>query len=682
MSEIASFDIFDTVLTRKTGSPQALFLLLGRRLVRMGLINHSAESFARARIEAERRAGANLGFGRVTHQDIYRELQFAFRWSESAVARLMELECALEEELICPVPGAHQRIEEERAKGRRIMFISEMYLPSAFIRRQLEKYGLSRAADAVYVSCEEGLLKREGLFQKILQKEGVTAQAVHHVGNHRQADVDAPRRCGMKAHLFGEGNLNRYEQMLESHLWETEGVSSIMSAASRLARLSVPAATPQESVIRDVAASVVAPTLVSYVLWVLRRAQTLGLKRLYFVSRDGQILLGIAQRLLPKLNMPCELRYLYGSRYAWHFPAMTQATASQLDWIWYPTDHFSLETLLGRVRMQPQDISHVLKQGGFATQDSRTRHLKAHERVRLRRLLVHEKDFTRLVAEKAAQERRLILRYFEQERLFDAVPSGFIDVGWYGTLYDSLGRLVALRGARPPHGFYFGLLVRQQRTLNDTEGYLREHPFGMPVPHRWVTFAMEMFCAGDHPTVLGYQEREGRMVPIFAKPSQDDVVRWGLSMLRKVVDDFSRQLSLGFAHEAGDMRASIAKALQCFWFQPSLAEATTWGAFPWEDGVGDVCRRPLAQRYQWSDVLRVLRTQRVPMTRRIFWRPAALALTPRLLRVALQQSLDASLAIGRALSWFVRAAHLGAIKDVLLKPLKSNAASDGSATNS
>jgi anthranilate/para-aminobenzoate synthase component I len=61
MVEIASFDIFETVLARRTGSPYSGFMLLGKKAKKFSLIHCSPEAFAQIRQEAERRAFLNNG---------------------------------------------------------------------------------------------------------------------------------------------------------------------------------------------------------------------------------------------------------------------------------------------------------------------------------------------------------------------------------------------------------------------------------------------------------------------------------------------------------------------------------------------------------------------------------------------------------------------------------------------
>src|SRR5882762_8619962 len=72
-SVVRSFDVFDTSLTRLVGRPSAVFFLQGHVLVCRGLWKASAEQFAAARLEAERRARHNAGGQEVTLKAIYRE---------------------------------------------------------------------------------------------------------------------------------------------------------------------------------------------------------------------------------------------------------------------------------------------------------------------------------------------------------------------------------------------------------------------------------------------------------------------------------------------------------------------------------------------------------------------------------------------------------------------------------
>ena len=110
-----------------------------------------------------------------------------------------------------------------------------------------------------------------------------------------------------------QARLNRYEKLLDRRPAETHGFGARLAGASRLARLRARERGVAPAV-ADVAAGVVAPVLISYVLWLASQARERGLSRLYFVSGDGEILLEVARPLLAVLAPEVECRYLYGSR--------------------------------------------------------------------------------------------------------------------------------------------------------------------------------------------------------------------------------------------------------------------------------------------------------------------------------------------------------------------------------
>ena len=141
---VASFDIFDTVLTRSVGSPVSGFLLLGNKLKFLGLIDCSAESFARARADAERQAFHNAGGinSEVKIDQIYTELAQLLRMSTSQALELITVEQQLEQFLLHPVMHAKQLVDAARTNSKRIAFISDMYMGRPFIEQLLTEKGL------------------------------------------------------------------------------------------------------------------------------------------------------------------------------------------------------------------------------------------------------------------------------------------------------------------------------------------------------------------------------------------------------------------------------------------------------------------------------------------------------------------------------------------------------------
>ncbi len=618
--QISSFDVFDTVLTRVVGTPKAFFLLLGKQLAASTLINCTPEAFVHARTTAEFRAYGNVGEKYSLHQ-IYTELAIALRLTDEQREKIMHTECVLESQLIRPIPIARDIIQAARKQGKRVVFVSDMYLPAEFIKEQLVRHSFWVDGDLLYVSNEYGKSKATGqLFRELLSREGVSPAQVSHYGNDLRVDVQGAKKVGLKAQHFPEGNLNRYEQKLELHSYATEGLSSAMAGASRLVRLQVPVSSSKEEALRDVAAGVVAPTLVGYVLWVLQQAQLMGLKRLYFVSRDGQILLEIARRLIGKLNFSCELRYIYGSRLSWNLPAVVSLDQQQAlemlkrpSWILDGTSTLSIRDFLARVSIAPEEIRDSLAAVGFKEEDW-SRILSPQE-VQVLHPLLDKREVSELILEKANQKQQVLMKYLEQEGLLDSTPKGLVDVGWFGSSYDSLAALLNANGGRLDVGLFYGLKSNSHNQSDSKKGYFFDQRtrtgFKDVLPELGIV-PLEMFCSADHGTVISFMEEGEQVRPIFKEEHNQRIINWGLPLVRKAVYCFTENLLLdaSLVNPWADVREASADVLQSFWLNPSPTEAKAWGDFPWEAGHSEKTNS-LAQSYPWTGVAKSFLTARL-----------------------------------------------------------------------
>jgi FMN phosphatase YigB (HAD superfamily) len=643
--QIASFDVFDTVLTRVVGDPKAILLLLSKQLTNYSLINCTPEAFADAHNKAELRAYLNRG-EKFTLDCIYIELAIALRLSDIQQKKIMHLELALESELLRPISIAREWIKTARDRGDRIFFLSDMYLPTEFIQTQLVRHAFWQEGDELYVSHEYGKSKATGeLFRELITRESILPDRITHLGNDLRVDVQGAQKVGLKAHHFEEGNLNRYEQILESYSSATEGFSSAMAGASRLTRLQLPVSTSRDKALRDVAAGVMAPTLVGYVLWIILHAKQMGLKRLYFVSRDGQILLEIARRLIGKLEIDCELRYIYGSRLSWNLPALAsldEDRASQMlkrpSWMLDTTSALSLRDFWGRVNISPEEIEDSLVTVGFQKEDW-DRTLTTNEQQALHLLLDNRKVIA-LILQKAVQQHKVLIHYLSQEKLLDKTPKGVVDLGWFGSSYDSLCPILKSKDATLDVGLFFGLRSNAQKSQSSSKkGYFFDERiqvgYGWALPGMGIV-PLEMFCAADHGTVVSFNDRNGQAQPVLREERNQRVIDWGLPLVRETVYSFTENLLLesNLVNPYADVREASANLLQAFWLNPSAVEANAWGDFPWEKGHSEKTDS-LAKSCNWMHVAKSFSTLRLA-TNQDIWTEGSIARSSQPIRRALK----------------------------------------------
>lgn len=560
-----TFDVFDTVLTRAVGDPAALHLLLGNRLGRQGVIGVSAEAFAELRAHAERRAKRD-GDGDPRLDAVCAELAESLGGQVSPEVLERE-ETALEHRLSRPVPAGLALVAEVRPG--RVAFLSDTPLPTEEVIGLLSRAGAWQEGDVCLCSSECGSSKADGtLFLRAAKELGTAGSRLTHHGDHPRSDIRNGRLSGWKVRHLPEASLNRYEHILERHRTATGGLGSVMAGASRIARTGRPSTDGRDAALASVAAGVMAPTLTAWVLWIIRRAEEQGCRRIYYMSRDGQVLVDIARRLEAKLATGIEHRYLYGGRLA-------STSLRSLD------ASFSLHDL------SDEEIAELLPEH-LRDPDSWDRLLYG-DQPELRRLL-ETKRAQELLAAGTERARQRLIRYLRQEGWDEEGAYALVDVGWRGRIPAALASTLSDTDVSMPDLLlYFGL----ERGARDRmpgalashlqayffdrsrdEGYLAQVP-GMQL-------LIEMFCVADHAPVTGYRTTpEGRVEPLI-DGRFDEAVDWGLSRVRGVVEDFVDALVLDedLVDPWMDMRPAVDELLRAFWMAPTSDEVEAWGSFP------------------------------------------------------------------------------------------------------
>ena len=315
---VVSFDVFDTLLVRVQARPADLFTQLGTELAAAGLSTPSPVEFARARQQAELTARRTAAGGEVALAEIYAALAAALAWDAAACSIAQQREMELEGRSLKAVPAMRARVQTARESAEAVWFLSDMYLPAAFIEAVLRREGCFRDGDRLFVSGEHRASKHRGdLFTKARAQAGRPITDWLHVGDNPHADDAVPRAQGIRTELHCDGALNRYEVLACGKRPESTW-RSLMAGAMRRARLANPETDPTRRIIWDTGCDIVGPLVFGFVHWCLAEAKSRGVRRLYFVARDGQLPHHVASRLAPAWGFDIECRYLHGSRQAWH----------------------------------------------------------------------------------------------------------------------------------------------------------------------------------------------------------------------------------------------------------------------------------------------------------------------------------------------------------------------------
>ncbi len=647
---VYGFDVFDTCLTRHFALPRDVFFYAARRAFQKNghaWSQNDLHEAAKLRLDSEVRARKMLIGQDLTIDRVYA----CFSTPGQSGLRLRPeefLRAEIEEELasVVPVPQIAKAISRLRRTGKRIIFITDMYLPAWLIQEMLQRFDLFKPGDGLYVSGEIGLTKHHGeLFQYVLQAEGIKARHLWYIGDNPHADVRMARKAGVTAHPFSAGTLTPTEQAWVDLPGASPLASSRIAGLARLARLSCQDVDLDK--FREVCAGIVAPVLTFFTSWVLRQAIQDKIKRLHFVSRDGQIMMRIAQVLMQQ-DERVELAYLHGSRQAWFLPSLCDRQNLPRELLFIPGHDACPRAILAKLNLCTQRMADAGQPLPFPLE----RQLQPSEQDEFLDWL-HQPGLWNMIQGAAHSARELVLAYLHQQGLSSDGPQALVDAGWTLKTQEALRTLISQAGWNTElRGYYFGL--SRGRIARERSGpwsaYYLERDLGKRgqgldrVLFRNANLIEQVFTMADHGRVVGYRrEATGRVEPVMVEDQRNSHQQRMATILHDVVlafaEQYARYASGGLLHEpsAREERGMASQILFTFLNAPAPELALAFTGISVGDDQNESRKRPLVRtigpRQLCDIVLGAIRKKYKPVYARTFdWLEGSLAISSPVLR--------------------------------------------------
>lgn len=499
---IYSFDIFDTCFVRSCGNPYNVFDLLAYRT-----LGDSSESlradFVLIRTEGEKNARTLSGQEEVTLADIYASCDFSELTNVSNI-EISKAEMEIEREQLVPVYTVRKQIEELHRRGCVVYYISDMYLPQDFLQEILAECGFWLEGDKLYVSSACGKTKRTGnLYKHVAAENGLRFKLWYHWGDNWHSDYCIPRRMGIKS-IFTRHKYSVYERfLLRQDYFPSFFVNQHLSGISKAVRLSFPD-TPQYAF----AADLIAPLYVTFVYHVLQNAIGKGIKRIFFLARDGYILYRIAKEL-EKEFPDVEIKYLYVSRSSLYLPGLPEVT---------PKNLLSLKkTAFGFTNESELDILE-----NFVTPEI----LNRVECITCQRIsddVFSNPEVLNVLSHYHGEQRSLILKYFIQEGLADAFhKTAIVDIRGTRFCQQAINTILQQGGFNQVEGYYLEVL-NDRKTIQEAGSYnslyhaerMRLNSSLKYISDELGSILEQYFSVSPHRRTIAYFECDGRVQPVF-----------------------------------------------------------------------------------------------------------------------------------------------------------------------
>lgn len=401
--EVVSFDIFDTLIFRAVEKPRDVFCLLEG--------SWNCPGFAVLREQAEQEARANKQ--EVTIGDIYRILSKQLSIDPQEGIRR---ELQMEESVCYANPYMYEVFQRLQEKGKKIIAVSDMYLPGKQMRRLLERCGY-RGMQDVFVSCDFGKSKASGQLQRLVKKIAGAGLSCIHVGDQMQSDIVQSQKAGWDTFYYpnicAEGYPYRRKEM----------ISTAASFYKGLVNAKMHAGSWRGSGYYEfgyVYGGILAAGFCQYLHRIaVRQKDVLFL----FAARDGFILHRLCKRYFPDMAGV----YVPFSRFASYQITMERNWKRFLQYVVRPNIRFSRSRTLGQV-MEICDIGW----------------LKAYlERYGLRREMLFNRKVYEKVERIFTENIRSVIRQYQEQataakEYFQKLTGSrkhlcVVDIGWQGT---------------------------------------------------------------------------------------------------------------------------------------------------------------------------------------------------------------------------------------------------------
>ena len=493
-ARIASFDVFDTLVTRACGSPRMIFSCVEHRALQMGL---DVGGFAAVRVDAERRAISSIGEHRLKINDIYASItdpRFCCLRDQ-----LMEMEMQTEIDLCVPIAGGVEMYRRCLRNCEAVVIVSDMYLPSDTIAQILERCGVA-GYTKLYVSCEYGETKADGrLYEAIASDLGVRMDQITHYGDNLHSDVLSARKRGVNARAVADGREISLAEAVSRKL--TKGAIPSHSDVSGSHCLALAA----DGLIDQTGYCVFGPMLVSFCEWLHERCEACQLDGLWFAARDGWIMKRCYDLLYPGERT----EYLLVSRRSATVPMLSKnpGIAGFVKTVGLGRE-MSVAEILMRLGLSGEQAASLESAHGF----------KPGERLLVADLGDNPKfvdlygEAEPLVGKNAAEELAAMDVYLN--KLFgDAREIGLVDLGWRGSIQHAIETALPEMGLGEARisGFYLGVDV-------DSTWWGQQHMDGFlfspadaenrGVSERWFNALVEALFMAPHGTVRRYVTSE------------------------------------------------------------------------------------------------------------------------------------------------------------------------------
>ncbi|SHF40643.1 HAD-IA family hydrolase [Vibrio gazogenes] len=504
--DVISFDIFDTLVLRNVFEPIDIFKAVESRY-KFENNDLSANGFATERVEAEHRARVKRNNQEdITFDNIYEELSLIY---PEIYLSLKDLEIQTETDFIVRNDTMYEVFEYAKSHDKKIVLISDMYLPKNMIHDLVSNLGYSGFKE-LYVSCEQLKTKHFGtLYEHIKSELDLDYNKWLHIGDNYHSDVVNAQKHGISAFHYKKINErdNSYLEInsLEDSIFTAMEINRFHTSSKR-------------DYWYEFGYFNIGRLFYSFNHWLTKNIDR-NVNEVLFLARDGYLPQKIYKEFRKFDKTLPKDKYFYTSRRAFQWPTVILENSDkeivhiltgfnpQFD------QKLTLSEIFKSIDIDVNCYKDLINSHGLSLDKELSLSDGSHDSAKK---IINE--LLPVIKEKLVQEKLRLIKYFDQEMLnHDNVA--IVDIGWRGSIQKSIQLILG----KPVQGYYFSTNpFLHEEIKNHSKGFLTDK--GMPSDiNEFATkylMILELLFTAPHGTLNGFREENGKIIPIL----EDEIV--------------------------------------------------------------------------------------------------------------------------------------------------------------
>ncbi len=528
-----SFDLFDTLLVRRIHDPDMVKLPVARFIAEKAALQGlriSWEKVQRFRDTIEKEHRNETGKEFVDFEACYPEFMretlesiFKDRYNPALLDEVTDYEMRMENAMLVPRAGMADWLKELSARGKRVLIVSDIYLPSVLLKRIAEHAGLLEHVTDVISSADSFLAKASGkAFPLIQEKFSLEKKGWLHIGDNPISDGLRPAEFGLQALVLLDSSEKRRKAIVKRQVNYGEGRPFWRGRALQQLMLPLEEENTGHTPLYIEGYNFLSPLVSGFVQQIAERCQELAIGKIFFLSREGWTFKKVWEQITPVLfpagNLP-EIEYLYVSRMALAGASCAHQGLSRInaDIAFLPVGNRDFRDICRIFALDAEVLAPYLERYDLAVDTVLSPHhdgFDPENRLGFNEMLEEDESFQDAVREQVRPASEALQLYLRDVGFFDHQDVALVDIGWLGTIQRFFYEAIEHLEEKPRcHGFLFGAtrgIPYPATPDNYIEGVVYDRN-RFDLAGSAVLYARDLFeeaCRAPHPTLNGYQLTE------------------------------------------------------------------------------------------------------------------------------------------------------------------------------